>query len=230
MELISIVLWLVFIFIIFYVFSKIRNRKLLKSVTKQNRGTKSERDLVLKLLKYGIPAQTIFHDLYLKKHNGNFSQIDLVVATKVGIIVFEIKDYSGWIFGTGYKPQWTKVLAYGKQKYRFYNPIMQNNKHIADLRKQLNENVPFYSVVIFYGNCELKDISFVPNGTFIVKSERVLEVMKIIMKKNEPANYINKNKVVRILKESVNNGESKLIQNQHVENIKDMKVKERIFD
>lgn len=230
MELISIVLWLVFIFIIFYVFSKIRNRKLLKSVTKQNRGTKSERDLVLKLLKYGIPAQTIFHDLYLKKHNGNFSQIDLVVATKVGIIVFEIKDYSGWIFGTGYKPQWTKVLAYGKQKYRFYNPIMQNNKHIADLRKQLNENVPFYSVVIFYGNCELKDISFVPKGTFIVKSERVLEVMKIIMKKNEPANYINKNKVVRILKESVNNGESKLIQNQHVENIKDMKGKERIFD
>lgn len=230
MELISIVLWLVFIFIIFYVFSKIRNRKLLKSVTKQNRGTKSERDLVLKLLKYGIPAQTIFHDLYLKKHNGNFSQIDLVVATKVGIIVFEIKDYSGWIFGTGYKPQWTKVLAYGKQKYRFYNPIMQNNKHIADLRKQLNENVPFYSVVIFYGNCELKDISFVPKGTFIVKSERVLEVMKIIMKKNESANYINKNKVVRILKESVNNGESKLIQNQHVENIKDMKGKERIFD
>ncbi len=79
MELISIVLWLFIIFIIFYVFSKIRNRKLLKSVTKQNRGTKSERDLVLKLLKYGIPAQTIFHDLYLKKHNGNFSQIDLVV-------------------------------------------------------------------------------------------------------------------------------------------------------
>lgn len=67
---------------------------------------------MLKLLKYGIPAQTIFHDLYVKKSNGNFTQIDLVVATKVGIIVFEIKDYSGWIFGTGYKPQWTKVLVY----------------------------------------------------------------------------------------------------------------------
>jgi len=230
MELISIVLWLFIIFILFYVISNLRDRRLLKTVTKRNRGTKSERDLVLKLLKYGIPAQTIFHDLYLKKHNGNFSQIDLVVATKVGIIVFEIKDYSGWIFGTGYKPQWTKVLAYGKQKYRFYNPIMQNNKHIADLRKQLNENVPFYSVVVFYGDCELKDISFVPNGTFIVKSKRVLEVMKIIMKKNEPAKYTNKNKVVRILKESVKNGESKLVQNQHIENIKDLIGKERIFD
>ena len=230
MEPTSIALWLIIIVGVLFIISKIRDRRLLNSVTKRNRGTKSERDLVLKLLKYGIPAQTIFHDLYVKKSNGNFTQIDLVVATKVGIIVFEIKDYSGWIFGTGYKPQWTKVLAYGKQKYRFYNPIMQNNKHINDLSKQLKENVSFYSIIVFYGDCELKDISFVPNGTFIVKSKRVLEVMKIIMKKNEPAEYTDKIKVVRILKESVKNGESKLTQNQHIENIKDMMGKDRIFD
>ena len=29
----------------------------------------------------------------------NITQVDVVVATKKGIIVFEIKDYSGWIFG-----------------------------------------------------------------------------------------------------------------------------------
>lgn len=230
MEPISIALWLLIIIGILFIFSNIRDRRLLNSVTKRNRGTKSERDLVLKLLKYGIPKQTIFHDLYVKKSNGNFTQIDLVVATKVGIIVFEIKDYSGWIFGTGYKPRWTKVLAYGKQKYRFYNPIIQNEKHINDLSKQLKENVPFYSIIVFYGDCELKDISFVPNGTFIVKSKRVLEVMRIIMKKNEPAEYTDKHKVVRILKESVENGESKLNQNQHIENIKDMMGKDRIFD
>lgn len=92
---------------------------------------------LLRLLKYGIPAQTIFHDLYLKKYNGDFSQIDLVVITEVGIIVFEVKDYSGWIFGSGNQSQWTKVLAYGKQKYRFYNPIMQNNEHLGELRKKL---------------------------------------------------------------------------------------------
>jgi hypothetical protein len=212
------------------IFKKIQDRRLLNSVTKRNRGTKSERDLVLKLLKYGIPKQTIFHDLYVKKSNGNFTQIDLVVATTVGIIVFEIKEYSGWIFGTGYKPQWTQVLAYGKQKYRFYNPIMQNNKHINDLSKQLKENVPFYSIIVFYGDCELKDISFVPNGTFIVKSKRVLEVMRVIMKNNEPAKYIDKHKVVRILKESVENGGSKLTQNQHIENIKEMMGKDRIYD
>lgn len=226
----SIALGLLIIVGTLFIFSKIRDRRLLYSVTKRNKGTKSERDLVLKLLKYGIPQQTIFHDLYVKTSNGNFTQIDLVVATKVGIIVFEIKDYSGWIFGTGYKPQWTKVLAYGKQKYRFYNPIMQNSKHIYDLNKQLKENVPFYSIIVFYGDCELKDISFVPNGTFVVKSKRVLEVMRTIMKKSESAEYTDKHKVVKVLKESVENGESKLTQNQHIENIKDMMGKDRVFD
>ena len=224
---VSITLFVGFILILNY----IRDKKLLETVTKLNRGTRTERDLVLRLLKNGIPAQTIFHDLYVKKYNGDFSQIDLVVATKTGIIVFEVKDFSGWIFGKGHQAQWTKVLAYGKRKYRFYNPVMQNNKHIEDLKKQLNQkNVTFYSIVVFYGDCLLKDISFVPDGTFLVKSHRALEVVKLIMEKNESAQYTNKYDVVRVLKEAVKNGESVETQIQHVKNIKDMLGEERIFD
>jgi len=216
----------------FIIFRKIKDNKLLNSVTKSNRGARSERDLVLKLLKYGIPAQNIFHDLYLKKNNGDFSQIDLVVISEVGIIVFEVKDYSGWIYGSGNQPQWTQVLAYGKQKYRFYNPIMQNTKHIGELRRKLKhfENVPFYSIVLFIGNCVLKDINFVPKGTFLVKSNRVLEVMNIITKNNEPYHYSDKDEVVRILKEAVKNGEYQETQIQHIENVKNLLGKERIFD
>ena len=216
----------------FIIFRKIRDNKLLNSVTKSNRGTRSERDLVLKLLKYGIPAQNIFHDLYLKKNNYSFTQIDLVVITEAGIIVFEVKDYSGWIFGSGNQPQWTKVLAYGKQKYRFYNPIMQNNKHIGEVRRKLKpiDNVPFYSVVLFYGDCVLKDINFVPKGTFLVKANRVLEVIRIIIRNNEPVQYSNKNEIVRILSEAVKEGEYTETQIQHIENVKDMLGKERIFD
>lgn len=102
-------------------------------------------------LNYGIHPQTIFHNLYLRKSNGRFSQIDLVVPTKVGILVFEVKDYSGWIFGNGRHNQWTQVLAYGEEKYRFYNPVMQNNNYIAELRKQLGQgdDFPFYSIIVF---------------------------------------------------------------------------------
>ena len=87
--------------IAFLIFIHYRDEKLLGSVTSHYRGTRSERKMVLNLLKRKIPYQTIFHDLYLRNSNGTYSQLDLVVATKVGIIVFEIKEYSGWIFGTG---------------------------------------------------------------------------------------------------------------------------------
>ena len=214
------------------IFREIRDKRLLETVTKRNRGTRTERDLVLKFLKYAIPAQTIFHDLYVKKHNGKFSQIDLVVATKVGIIVLEVKDYSGWIFGAGNDSQWTQVLAYGKRKYRLYNPIMQNSRHITDLKKQLRqfETVPFYSIVVFYGNCVLKDISFVPNGTFLVKSNRVLELMETLMKNEELARYTNKHEIGRVFKEAVKNGEDKEIQAQHIKNVREMLGKDRIID
>jgi hypothetical protein len=220
------------IIVLITIFNKIRDKKLLETVTNSNRGTKTERDLVLKLLKYGIPAQTIFHDLYLKRFNGDYSQIDLVVIAKVGIIVFEVKDFSGWIFGNGQHTQWTKVLAYGKAKFRFYNPIMQNKKHIGDLRKQLKqfEDVPFYSIVVFYGDCELKDINFVPEGTFLVKSSRVLEVMDIIMRNNKITQYTDKFEVLRVMKNAVQNGEHLETQIQHVENVKNMLGKHRIFD
>lgn len=220
------------LFIIFFFFIKTRDKKLLKTVTKLYRGVKSERDLVLKLLKSGIPAHVIFHDLYVKKNKADFSQIDLVIVTNVGIIVFEVKDYSGWIFGSGNQSNWTQVLAYGKQKHRFYNPIMQNDKHITELRKQLVQfgNIPFYSVIVFYGNCVLKEINFIPHGTFLVKSERVLEVVKIILKENEAIHYNNVVEVFQILKDAVINGGITENQIRHKENIKDMLGKHRIFD
>lgn len=148
------------------------------------------------------------------------------------IIVFEVKDYSGWIFGSGNQSKWTQVLAYGKQKYRFYNPIMQNNRHIVELRKQLMsfENIPFYSIIVFYGDCALKEIDFVPNGTFLVKSERVLEVVKVILKDNEPVHNTSGVEVVRALKEAVINGGNIENQIQHSKSIKDKLGKHRIFD
>lgn len=208
------------------------NQTRLEVDSESKRGTRSERALLSKLLQYGIPSQTIFHDLYLKRNYGNYSQIDLVVATKVGILVFEVKEYSGWIFGTGYKPQWVQNLNYGRDKYYFYNPILQNAKHIDDLKKQLKqfENIPFYSIIVFYGDCSLKEINFVPNNTFVVKSGRVLEVVEKILAESTPANYSNKREIVNLLEQAVKNGENDEIVLRHSKNIKDMLGKERVYD
>jgi len=196
-----------------------------------NRGTNSELLLILQLLKKGFPSVTIYHDLIIKKDNNGFSQIDLVLVTSEGIIVIEVKDYSGWIYGSGNNTNWTKVLSYGKKKYKFYNPIKQNNNHISELRKTLNqfENIPFFSVIVFFGDCELKEINYVPKGTYLVKSHRVFEVLNLIKNENEPTHYTNKREVVDKLKELVSLGENVEYQKQHIENIKDMVGKERIF-
>jgi Nuclease-related domain len=224
-----IIIGIISLLVLFVLYQEFQENKLLETVTNRSRGTKTERKLVLKLLKYGIPAQTIFHDLYVKLPNGKFSQIDLVVPTKVGIFVFEVKKYSGWIFGSGHHSQWTQVLAYGRNKYRFYNPIMQNSKHISDLKGQLKqfETVPFYSIIVFYGNCELKGISNVPGETFIIYSRTVREVLDTLLNTREPARYTNKHDIVRVLKEAVDNGENRDVRIQHVQHIREMLGKKR---
>ena len=221
-------------FIIYYIiksYQRKRDRELISSVTSLNRGTNSELLLILQLLKKGFPSVTIYHDLIIKKDNGEFSQIDLVLVTSEGIIVFEVKDFSGWIYGSGNNTNWTKVLSYGRKKYKFYNPIKQNNNHISELRKTLKqfENIPFFSVIVFFGDCELKEINYVPKGTYLVKSHRVFEVLNLIKKENEPTQYTNKREVVDTLKQLVSLGENTDYQKQHIENIKDMIGEERIF-
>jgi len=227
MIIVGVILLVVFIYSILY----IRKRKLLETVTKLHRGTKTERKLVLKLLKAGFPSQTIFHDLYLDNKYENYSQIDLVLATKVGIIVFEVKKYNGWIFGRGNQNKWTQVLAYGKEKYYFYNPILQNKKHVENLKTKLSDfqNIPFFSIIVFFGDCEFRDVSFIPINTFLVKSHKAIEVVKRIIRENEPVNYKSKRDVVNVLSLAVENGNSEKIFKKHNKNIEDMLGEDRIF-
>ena len=212
-----------------FVFSEFKDRELLKTVTNLNRGTKSERKMVLKILKSGIKPTAIFHDLYLNNGNGKFSQIDLVVATKVGIVVFEIKEYSGWIFGSENQINWTQILAYGKQKYKFYNPILQNKKHVEDLKKFYQfDDIPFFSMIVFFGDCEFKNLIDLPSRTFLTKSDKVINIFNEILESNQLAKYDNKWEIANLLKQAVNNGESSIIIEKHTDNIQKLKSRNRL--
>ena len=205
---------------------------LIRSVTPLDRGTKSERDPVLRLLNNNIPSTTIFHDLLIVKGNGEYSQIDIVVPTKVGILVFEVKDYSGWIFGNGGHEQWTQVMAYGREKYHFYNPIRQNATHIRFLRKELNlsDNIPVFSIIVFYGDCELKELNYIPQQTFVIKPHRLKDVLVDILETNPEAPFSDKWEIIRLLKNAVERGESTIEAQQHILNIEDKLGKHRIYD
>jgi len=228
----GVLLFIILAIIILNVYKRRKNQKLIKSVTSLNRGTNSELNLILMLLKSGINSKSIFHDLIIKKENNKFSQIDIVIATTQGIIVIEVKDYSGWIFGNGNQTNWTQVMAYGKRKYRFYNPIKQVKSQILSLKNSLKQfdKIPFFSIIVFFGDCSLKEINYVPEGTFIVKPHRIIEAINSIKANNEQAPYENKQEVIDALKGAVLNGANKDYHKQHIENIRNIVGKHRILN
>lgn len=59
--LIGLILW-----IAYQIYLKRKERKLIEQVTPITRGEKSERKVILSLLKEGINPKAIFHDLYIQ--------------------------------------------------------------------------------------------------------------------------------------------------------------------
>lgn len=182
------------------------------------KGTRAEQRAHSEILSQNFPSDDIFHDLYVEKKNGFFSQIDLLLLTKVGVIVIEVKNYSGWIFGSGNRQYWTQVLAYGKEKHRFYSPVMQNQGHIYDLKKSLGFSIPFYSLIVFDGDCVLKKIDCIPRGVFITGFSNMSNIIHSIINNNKTVNYINKELIIQILKRYEENGKNPDIRNQHIQN------------
>lgn len=198
--------------IVYLVYLKRKERELIEQVTPITRGEWSERRVVLRLLKMGINPKAIFHDLYIQKPNGEYTQVDVAVATKAGIIVFEVKDYSGWIFGNEHQKYWTQLLAYGKEKHRFYNPVMQNSGHIQAIRQCLQQNpdTPIYSVIVFFGSSEFKDVTCNANNTFIIYPRSIQQVVsEILMQPN--ANFGNKYEIMNLFTKTVQNGNNPMI-------------------
>ena len=97
--------------------------ELYEMITSPDRGTPSERHLVSCLLASGFKSTAIYHDLIVDSGNGKTAQIDIVVATDAGLIVIEMKDFTGWIFGKGNQEYWTQVSGYGRYKNRFQQPL-----------------------------------------------------------------------------------------------------------
>lgn len=216
----AVIIAIVIIYKLYKLYCRYQKRQIITAVTNLSRGESSERDLIYRLVKGGIPSSTIFHDLYIPNKNGH-TQVDLVVPTSVGIFVFEIKDYSGWIFGDANRDKWTQVLAYGRERHQFYNPIKQNAEHISALRNAAEQlkNVPIYSIIVFYGSSEVRKLSNVPANCWIVYPKEVVKLIKHIIEGTTPAIYTDKWEIMRILKSAVENGNDDTIKFAHIRKV-----------
>lgn len=88
--------------------------------------------------------------------NGRYVQIDHIVVSPYGIFVIETKGYKGLITGGETSEYWTQNFY--RNKYRFYNPIKQNDGHVKYLRflLQCTVEIPIIPIVCFSNSADLQ--------------------------------------------------------------------------
>ncbi len=144
-----VILLLLLLLIVIFIIAK-------TSSSPQSKGTAGERKVAC-ILGDTIPGtQYVINDVILPTQTGDTCQIDHIFINRYGIWVIETKNYAGRIYGQENALEWTQVLAYGKTKNKFYNPIKQNTSHIYHLTQALN--LPFesfHNIVVFTNRAEL---------------------------------------------------------------------------
>lgn len=112
-------------------------------------GSAGERIIYNTLIqKFKIPEGQIFRNVYVPTRDGKTSEIDLLVVSKKGIFVFEVKNYGGNIYGDAKLSRWIQYI--GREKNYFYNPLLQNKNHARNLQEFLGkscENAPIIPLV-----------------------------------------------------------------------------------
>jgi hypothetical protein len=84
------------------------------------------------------------------------TEVDVILVGNTGVFVIELKQYNAWIFGNEHDEKWTARYVNGST-HQFQNPLRQNHRHVMALIAQLGlRREHFYSLVAFFGDCELK--------------------------------------------------------------------------
>ncbi|MCY4287983.1 MAG: NERD domain-containing protein [Aestuariivita sp.] len=94
------------------------------------------------------------------------TQIDHILIAPSVVFLIETKDMNGWIFGSPGERHWTQTYApryrgwnvnVSSRKYRFYNPLWQNEGHAkAMLKLGIVDRWRLRPVVVFVGDSEMK--------------------------------------------------------------------------
>ena len=125
----------------------------------------------------------VLRNVYLPKDNGETTELDVIFITQKGILVFESKNYSGWIFGDEKSKNWTSMLP-NRQKNSFYNPVLQNRTHLKWLRNFVGEEIPLFSIIVFSERCELKKIMLYSDDVKVIKRDATNVTIREIWDKN----------------------------------------------
>ena len=136
-----------------------------------------------KLKKYENTGAKFLFNAYIPKGNDGTTEIDVMMICSKGILVFESKNYSGWIYGNEDQRNWYQTIRVSKRKTRkehFYNPIMQNQTHIKHLKELVGENILMKSIITFSNRCTLKSVKVKSDDIKVINRRYVKKVVKKI--------------------------------------------------
>lgn len=152
----------------------------------------------------GISSVRVLRNLYIPGRKGRSStEIDALIVTKKGLLVVEIKNWTGDVRGSARLNDWSVKIWPGAKPEKRYSPIKQNATHIYALSRYLklpDDRKP-HSVIVFTSNqAELKRIPentgdyTILKGTAALKRfvSRRLKVRRDIFTDRELAAIIDK--------------------------------------
>lgn len=200
-------------------------------ITDGNKGELSERELVYKLLKLKHKKEYIFHDVYVQKNNGDYSQLDVVLLSKSGVISIEVKDYAGVVYGHAESDKWVQKKSFFNKR-EFYNPIKQNYGHITALKQNIRklplscgiDSIPFYNMIVFYGSSRIRRIRGLNKFTYVIKPFWLRFTLWKIKKRSLKYNFNISNsdlsKISTMLRNAYIENDTEEVRSTHLEMVK----------
>jgi len=163
---------------------------------------------------------------YVPKINNHkeFTEIDIIYINSSGIYVIESKNYSGVIVGSDGYTQWEQRLRGKNNKYRFYNPVRQNEghiKHLQNLLYNVNKDA-FHSLIVFSDHCKLEVHSYAD-----VINRRYLKKFIVSKLKGQPNILTTENIDDIYIKLLPYTQVSDELKKQHIKNIEKIKNKNK---
>ena len=142
-----------------------KNRKPLDSALNHS---KNHENKINNIVAYHIEKKWIFQNIFFKKSDGKFTEIDVLAVHNTGVYVIECKYMAGKIIGDEDDKSWFQLKS-NNACNEFLNPIIQNNIHINACKQILNKyKLPYYSIIVFGNNCTIPNItSYKAKNVFI---------------------------------------------------------------
>lgn len=95
----------------------------------------------------GAVAVDLLQDVILPDGNGGWFHVDFVLLTPNGLLVIDLRDVAGLIFGSEHMTEWTVMQK--TRRFTFANPLGPLYDRIAVVRMIAGDGVPVEGRVVF---------------------------------------------------------------------------------